>query len=222
MDEKTKSPRNQPGLRDLEYHARKCKICHHPDRLGIEEDFIHWRCPDDIAADYKLNPRSVYRHAHATGLFKQRRRNLRCVYETFLERAEYVRCSASEIIRVARVYASISDDGEWIEPPSTRNLRVTKVSDPTAVVIPIDSPDPAKPVLPTVLPSIAQRSESGDNQEPVPPAASSEMAEAWAQTTPIPESPAPVSLAFAIPEGVENRIQADTQCQTELNVTNLE
>ncbi|MGD1103526.1 MAG: hypothetical protein ABSA59_15860, partial [Terriglobia bacterium] len=51
-------------------HEFACKICAHPDREEIERDFVGWKSPITIAIDYALADRaSVYRHAHALGLF---------------------------------------------------------------------------------------------------------------------------------------------------------
>ena len=54
-------------------HAAECKICAHPLRDEIERDFVNWRSPSSITKQYGLRNRSsVYRHAHATGLFAKR------------------------------------------------------------------------------------------------------------------------------------------------------
>jgi hypothetical protein len=51
-------------------HAAECKICAHSQIDEIERDFINWRSPASIAKHYKLaNRASVYRHAHALGLY---------------------------------------------------------------------------------------------------------------------------------------------------------
>ncbi len=104
----------------LERHARKCAICGHPDREDIEEDFMHWHSPASLAGHYHLPDRyTVYRHAHAVGLFELRKSKLRTVYEHILERAERVDVTADSVIRAAKAYASMTDAGEWREPPTT-------------------------------------------------------------------------------------------------------
>jgi hypothetical protein len=51
-------------------HERKCTVCNHPDREVIEEEFLRWYVPEDIARDHDIPYASaIYRHAHATGLF---------------------------------------------------------------------------------------------------------------------------------------------------------
>jgi hypothetical protein len=73
---------------NLGRHAAECKICAHGQREDIERDFINWRSPAAIAKSYKLTNRaSVYRHAHAYGLFSKRQRNVRAALEKIIERA---------------------------------------------------------------------------------------------------------------------------------------
>jgi hypothetical protein len=103
---------------DFARHAERCSVCTHPDRDAIEADFIRWRSPQIIAREYKLAHRtSVYRHAHATGLFAWRRRELGRVLEGILESAEHIPLAASDvIIRAARIYAHLDEHGNWFEP----------------------------------------------------------------------------------------------------------
>lgn len=118
-------------------HARKCCICAHLDCADIEEDFLHWLSPEEIARHYHLyDRRAIYRHAHATGLFARRSRKLRMVLETFLERAEsvsangYANLTASDIISAVKLYAHINEDGDLIRTPKTIHRRVYDVSAP--------------------------------------------------------------------------------------------
>jgi hypothetical protein len=54
----------------IERHSRKCAICTHPDRQAIDEAFLHESHNHDIVKDYNLpSLSSLYRHAHATGLW---------------------------------------------------------------------------------------------------------------------------------------------------------
>jgi hypothetical protein len=103
---------------DFSRHARRCCVCLHPDRDAIEGDFIRWRSPELIAREYKLaNRTSIYRHAHCTGLFAWRRRELGRVLEGMLENAEHIPLEASDaIVRAARVYAHLDENGNWFEP----------------------------------------------------------------------------------------------------------
>ena len=104
----------------LARHKRKCAVCHHPDRETIEQDFLRWCSPDDLARNFGIKWRStIYRHMHATGLVGQRRANLRFALEPIIEQAYNVRSKADSIIRAVRTYAHINDDGQWVEPVKT-------------------------------------------------------------------------------------------------------
>ena len=110
--------RNEPfSLPDLERHSRKCDICHHPDRAGIEEDFVNWRNADLIRTDYKIpNYRTVYRHARALRLYELRRQNLRFAAELLIEHADQAKPDPNVILRAIHACARITDCGEWVEP----------------------------------------------------------------------------------------------------------
>jgi hypothetical protein len=99
-------------------HQRICTICHHEDRYWIEQDFLHWVSPPEIARHYELPDRfTVYRHAHALGLFALRKRKLRSALEFVIESADGVQPTAAGLVCAIRAYARITDDGEWIDTP---------------------------------------------------------------------------------------------------------
>ncbi len=130
-----KPNRTPPALPDgerpvnLGRHQRLCKICRHPDRHWIEDDFLRWRSPTEIASQYKISdPVSIYCHAHATGLFALRKRNLRSALELIIEQAEEIPISPGALVRAIHVYARIDDDGLWVEP--TRRILVTDSGSP--------------------------------------------------------------------------------------------
>jgi hypothetical protein len=107
---------------DFNRHARRCCICSHPDRDAIEGEFIRWASPSRLARDYQIADRvSLYRHAHATGLYARRRREFARVLEDILECVEHTSLedTSDVIIRAARVYAHLDENGKWFEPPRT-------------------------------------------------------------------------------------------------------
>ena len=113
----------------LSHHQRKCVICHHPDRETIEEMFVHWHSSSRIHRRFMLPDRStIYDHAHATGLFAKRRRNLRYALENMIERADECDISSHGIVAAIKAYASLTTSGEWIEP--ARRVIYTSVSSP--------------------------------------------------------------------------------------------
>ena len=102
---------------NLGRHAAACRICHHPLREDIEQDFVDWRSRTKITKDYKLRDRSsLYRHAHALNLFRRRRRNVRVALEHIIEHAGDVDVNASAVVAAIQVYAKINARGEWVEP----------------------------------------------------------------------------------------------------------
>jgi hypothetical protein len=111
----SQSRRNPP---DLAHHRIKCVICRHKKRGAIEEAFVHWQSPWYISLDFRISKRTLYRHAHAIGLFARRRENLRFILEHLLERAQEAEVKADTIIRALRAYTCLTDDGRWHEPPS--------------------------------------------------------------------------------------------------------
>ena len=102
----------------LARHRRKCAICRHPQREQIEDDFIRWHDPWEIVNDYELPSRScLYRHVEAHGLLARRRRNLRGVAERILENVDSAVITASAVLHAMRLFAHITEDGQWLEPP---------------------------------------------------------------------------------------------------------
>ncbi|HEV2490077.1 MAG TPA: hypothetical protein VGT03_09735 [Candidatus Acidoferrales bacterium] len=115
-----KTPQTKLSSRgpDLGRHARKCAICNHPEREAIEREFLRWCEPAQIVCDYRLPCiTSIYHHAHATGLLARRRRSLRGVAERILEYVDTAQISGSTVLQAMRIYAHITEDGQWIEPP---------------------------------------------------------------------------------------------------------
>jgi hypothetical protein len=106
---------------DFYRHARLCTVCNHPERDAIDADFVRWQSPEKIAADYQIADRStIYRHAHSTGLFLARRRELPRVLETILESGGNISLESMDVItRAVRAYAHLGDDGKWFEAPKT-------------------------------------------------------------------------------------------------------
>jgi hypothetical protein len=93
----------------------------------MEEMFVRWHSPSSIYRRFMLRDRStIYDHAHATGLFAKRRRNLRYALENMIERADECDISSYRIVAAIKAYASLTTSGEWIEP--ARPVLYTSVS----------------------------------------------------------------------------------------------
>ena len=118
---------------DVRQHQRRCTICSHPEREAIEEDFLHWRTPWILLKQYGIASRStLYRHAHALGLYDERRRNLRRALEYVIQEAERTEPSATEVIHAVRAYCCLQDSGEWREPVTTHRVIAGAAGDPRA------------------------------------------------------------------------------------------
>lgn len=112
--------RKQNAAVSLGRHRRACSVCLHEQRDEIESSFIGWRSPVAIAEEYGLADRaSVYRHAHALGLFEKRRRNIRAALERIIEKAGEVDVTASAVVAAVQAYAKINAAGEWIDRTET-------------------------------------------------------------------------------------------------------
>jgi hypothetical protein len=115
--------RNGDSSVSLGRHQRNCSVCAHPQREEIEAAFIGWRSPAAIAEEYGLADRaSVYRHAHALGLFPKRQRNIRAALERIIEKAGEVDVTASAVVSAIQAYSKINAAGEWIDRTETVSL----------------------------------------------------------------------------------------------------
>lgn len=119
---------------DLKQHRNRCAVCKHRDRAAIEDAFLRWCNVGSIVQDFQLPARdSVYRHAHAFGLFARRDANLRFALAHIIEEAESVPVNAHAVIDAVRAYAHIDGGGHWIEPPTTHIvLPGARLSSPAA------------------------------------------------------------------------------------------
>lgn len=101
---------------NLGRHQRNCCVCSHSEREEIEGEFVAWRSPAAIAETYRIADRaSIYRHAHALGLFVKRQRNIRAALERIIEKAGEVEVSASAVVAAVQAYAKINAAGQWID-----------------------------------------------------------------------------------------------------------
>ena len=99
-------------------HKRKCNVCQHPDRKAIEQDFLSWRSADQIAKDYGIaDHSSIYRHAHASGLFARRANTIRLALSPIIERAMTVEVTADSVVRAVELFARLTGDGQLINAP---------------------------------------------------------------------------------------------------------
>src|SRR5579864_849051 len=162
------SPR--PPLRrrsrpNLARHARKCAICNHPKREEIEDNFLRWDEPLQIYEEYDLpSISSLYRHAEAIGLLARRRRNLRGVAERLLENVNDANVSGSTVLRAMRIFAHITEDGQWIEPPKESLVtHIHKFEQPAPASSDSNNPEPVSPAR--ALKGSVENKSLSDSQE---------------------------------------------------------
>jgi len=98
-------------------------VCRHEQREDIERAFVGWRSPAAIAEEFGLADRaSVYRHAHALGLFENRGRNIRAALGYMIERVTEVDVTAAAVVSAIQAYAKINAAGEWIDCTETVSM----------------------------------------------------------------------------------------------------
>lgn len=109
-------PNREPDTKTVDpvRHESQCRICAHPKRVQIDQDFVNWTSPTRIATGYRLSRDSVYRHARATGLFPKRQRNVRAALEKIIEKAGEVKVNATVVVSAVSVYAKINSAGQWV------------------------------------------------------------------------------------------------------------
>ena len=113
----------KPAAVNLGRHQRYCTVCKHEQREEIEEGFVAWRSPVSLAEEFGLADRaSVYRHAHAVGLFAKRQRNIRAALERIIEKAGEVDVTASAVVSAIQAYSKINAAGQWIDRSEQVNL----------------------------------------------------------------------------------------------------
>jgi hypothetical protein len=119
----TKAPRAYGKNVDLTRHKAQCTICAHAKRADIEVGFVNWESPAKLAEEYGLADRTtVYRHAHALGLFEKRKRNVRAALERIIEKSGEVEVTASAVVAAIQAYSKINAQGQWIERSEHVNL----------------------------------------------------------------------------------------------------
>jgi hypothetical protein len=103
-------------------HKTRCQICRHPEREAIDQAFIDWSSIVGLARNYGITRDTIYRHAHAVGLFEKRQRNIRRALERLIEQVEDVQANATSVVTAVQTYARINARGEWVERPEGMSL----------------------------------------------------------------------------------------------------
>jgi hypothetical protein len=120
MSRKEKRARKKPANRGR--HEAGCKVCRHPKREDIEREWVDWGSTAQIAKQHGLTRDSLYRHAHALGLFAKRQRNIRKALEWIIEKAGDVEVTASAVVAAVQAYSKINAQGQWVDRSEHLNL----------------------------------------------------------------------------------------------------
>jgi hypothetical protein len=100
---------------DIGRHETACKVCSHPDRKQIEDEWCAWANTSNLAKKYKVSQDSIYRHVAAFNLRERRGRNLRAALERIIEQADTVKVNAAAVVSAVTAYAKINSQGAWID-----------------------------------------------------------------------------------------------------------
>jgi hypothetical protein len=103
-------------------HEFGCKVCAHPQRRQIEDEWCAWGNTTRLAKQYGLSRDSLYRHCHALRLFERRGRNLKGALEKIIEQADSVAVNAGAVVQAIQAYAKINSAGQWIDRTEQVNL----------------------------------------------------------------------------------------------------
>lgn len=115
-DEEQIQEKKDGGGVNLGRHQAQCTICLSPNRQQIDEDWINWHHPGHFKDAFGVSRDTLYRHAHATGLFSKRRKNVSMVLEKMIERVDWAPVSGSVILSAIKVLEKINRAGQEGEP----------------------------------------------------------------------------------------------------------
>jgi hypothetical protein len=120
------TPQEGPSA-SLRRHQSQCSVCSHPERQTIEEEWVNWGSTTILAEKYRLSRDGIYRHAHALGLFRERQKRIKLLYEKVLERLDTVKFSGSDLVKVLKEYTALCGREEAAQ---ATNLPAREVPNP--------------------------------------------------------------------------------------------
>ena len=87
----------------LKRHRLQCQICRRADCAEIDQEFLDWTSPRQIAAAFKLRScRALYRHAHAVGLIEARSARMRFALDRIAERVSEIAPAPTVVLAAIR------------------------------------------------------------------------------------------------------------------------
>jgi len=96
----------------LKRHQSQCSVCRHPQCQEIEEAWLNWGNTSQIADKYKVTRDAIYRHMNALGLFSERQKRVKFVYEKIIERLDWVSVKDATILAALKAYVALCEREE--------------------------------------------------------------------------------------------------------------
>ncbi len=127
------SPRPTVTRSALKRHRLQCQICRRADCAEIEQEYLDWTSPRQIAAAFKLGSyRALYRHIHALGLFEARTVRMRLSLDRIAERVSEIPPAPTVVLGAIRLALQVDEKraeaeakaAAAIAPPRNRDLQV--------------------------------------------------------------------------------------------------
>lgn len=115
---------NRDGSVNLGRHMAQCSICRSTFREEIEDRWVNWCCTKRLAENFNISRDCVYRHMHATGLFRNRQQNISRALEHIIERAEWTPMSGGQIVAAINAYVKLQAEGQKKESAQGANVNL--------------------------------------------------------------------------------------------------
>jgi hypothetical protein len=113
-------------------HSANCKICNSDRRAEIEQAFLQWQPPTTIAKQYGLNRLALYRHAHATGLYDKRGRNIRAMLLSVVDAGitARMRVTSAAVVSAVGLLSKLDSEGRAVERVQMMDGSAEFIDDP--------------------------------------------------------------------------------------------
>jgi len=128
----------------LRRHQSQCSICSHPQRQEIEEAWLGWANTTALADEFRLSRHALYRHMHVLGLFQERQKRVRRLYEKILERTDLTSFSGSDLLKALKGYVALCEKEETKQAASRPTQEVV---DPVSAQEAAGSAESGSPLL---------------------------------------------------------------------------
>lgn len=131
------SGKNADARVNLGRHRAQCLVCRHPKCEEIDAAWVRWEYPGQIAQDFGISRDSIYRHAHATGLFDKRQANFKMPYWKILERVDRIPFTGSNYVAVLNSYAKHFGAGrkpEAARPSDPKSVQTNATQQPDVLI----------------------------------------------------------------------------------------